>query len=207
MKPAEQVAALSVLVTLLVGVVAAVPAYRSAGEKNQSGSEQPISHPPTPTPTLSPPWTPSPSETPSSPPPTQTPASTTTPPAPPTPPVRFTIRMSKLVPNCSDVSGTGDEPGGGRMAVLFVRPAGTPNYFYEQPLHFDAAPHTWRANRVVVGDSTSVGKSFELHVYVVSDGYVRELAKHDGAPYSVPSVPGERLASISVKRSDELGNC
>ncbi|WP_434740633.1 hypothetical protein [Micromonospora sp. SH-82] len=90
--------------------------------------------------------------------------------------------------------------------MVFVRVAGHSDYFYEQPLHFDPA-HTWQANRVVVGDSTSAGQKFELHVYVVSDEYAQELAKHDGMPYSVRNVPGERLAWTSVQRNDKLGNC
>ena len=91
--------------------------------------------------------------------------------------------------------------------MLFVRVAGHLDYYYEQPLHFDSTRHTWQANRVVIGDSTSAGQNFELHVYVVSDEYAQELATHNGTPYPVRNVPGERLTWTSVQRNDRLGNC
>ncbi|MEV4727399.1 hypothetical protein [Micromonospora humida] len=122
-----------------------------------------------------------------------------------TPTVRFAITVATVVPNCLDVFGTGDEPPAGRTAVLFVRPAGA-SYFYEQPLHFPT-PHSWQARRVVVGDQTSPGRRFELHVFLVSDAYAKDLAKHDGEPHSVPEVPGKLLTSAAVTRTDEIGNC
>ncbi|MFY1683357.1 hypothetical protein ACN265_17615 [Micromonospora sp. WMMD730] len=217
LKPAEQVAALSALVTLVVGVIAAVPAYLAATKETPAASEsaagsttppEPTTGPPgTPEPTdpPSPPATPTASTTPGSPPPTRTPPPTVAPTVSRTPTVRFAITSATVVPNCSDVSGTGDEPPAGRTAVLFVRPAGG-TYFYEQPLRFPT-PHSWQANRVVVGDERSPGQRFELHVFLVGNAYARELAKHDGAPYSVPDVPGEPLTSAAVTRTDEIGNC
>ncbi|GFJ81329.1 hypothetical protein Phou_055090 [Phytohabitans houttuyneae] len=119
----------------------------------------------------------------------------------------FSFTSAGTVPNCSDVHGTGDSPPRGRTAVLFVRVPGHTRYYYEQPLRFDAARQTWRANRVVVGDQTSAGQRFELHAYAVSDSYAAELSTHDGEPYWVPSVPGERLGWTTVKRDDNAGSC
>ncbi|GAB7048320.1 hypothetical protein JCM9534A_34460 [Catenuloplanes indicus JCM 9534] len=81
------------------------------------------------------------------------------------------------------------------------------DYFYEQPVRFAPDGRSWRANRVVIGDATSAGQRFELHLYLVSDTYAEELAGHDGTPYSVPSVPGDRLTSATVTRDGNLGNC
>ncbi|MEU8376300.1 hypothetical protein AB0C22_24710 [Micromonospora sp. NPDC048894] len=120
--------------------------------------------------------------------------------------MRFAITSATVVPNCSDVSGTGDEPAAGRTAVIFVRPAGVQGYFYEQPLHFPT-PHTWQANRVVVGDDRSPGQSFELHVYAVSDAYAKTLKQSDGSPYLVTVVPGQLLTWTAVTRNDKPGNC
>ncbi|WP_194821485.1 hypothetical protein [Micromonospora sp. S-DT3-3-22] len=217
LKPAEQVVALGALVTLVVGVIAAVPAYLTATRETPAGADSAASSTPPPEPTTGPRGTPEPTDppttpptttapaTPSSPPPTRTPPPTVAPTVTRTPPVRFAITSATVVPNCSDVFGTGDEPPAGRTAVLFVRPAGG-SYFYEQPLRFPT-PHTWRANRVVVGDDRSPGQRFELHVFVVSDAYAKELTTHDGTPYSVPDEPGERLTSAAVTRTDEIGNC
>ncbi|WP_422752114.1 hypothetical protein [Micromonospora sp. WMMD708] len=219
LKPAEQVVALGALVTLVVGVIAAVPAYLTAAKETPTGSGSAAGSTPPPEPTTGPPGTPEPTDpppppptttttapaTPSSPPPTRTPPPTVAPTVTRTPTVRFAITSATVVPNCSDVFGTGDEPAAGRTAVLFVRPAGG-TYFYEQPLRFPT-PHSWRANRVVVGDGTSPGQRFELHVFLVSDAYARELTTHDGSPYPVADVPGERLTSAAVTRTDEIGNC
>ncbi|WP_431885761.1 hypothetical protein [Micromonospora wenchangensis] len=216
LKPAEQVVALGALVTLVVGVIAAVPAYLTAAKETPAGSDSAANSTPPPEPTTGPPGTPEPTDPPTppatptasttpSPPPTRTPRPTVAPTVTRTPTVRFAITSATVVPNCSDVFGTGDEPPAGRTAVLFVRPAGG-SYFYEQPLRFPT-PHNWRANRVVVGDERSPGQRFELHVFLVSDAYARELTTHDGTPYPVPDVPGEPLTSAAVTRTDEIGNC
>ncbi|MGX4655058.1 hypothetical protein ACWCHM_15280 [Micromonospora sp. SCSIO 07396] len=216
LKPAEQVVALGALVTLVVGVIAAVPAYLTATKETPAGSDSAANSTPPSEPTTGPPGTPEPTDPPTppptptasttpSPPPTRTPRPTVAPTVTRTPTVRFAITSATVVPNCSDVFGTGNEPPAGRTAVLFVRPAGG-SYFYEQPLHFPT-PHNWRAKRVVVGDERSPGQRFELHVFLVSDAYARELTTHDGTPYAVPDVPGEPLTSAAVTRTDEIGNC
>ncbi|MBM7078847.1 hypothetical protein [Micromonospora humida] len=217
LKPAEQVGWLGLVVTLVTGVIAAVPAYLTVTKETPAVADSAASSTPPPDPTTRPPGTPEPTEpptppatptastTPSSPPPTRTPPPTVAPTVTRTPLVRFAISVATVVPNCLDISGTGDEPPAGRTAVLFVRPAGA-SYFYEKPLHFPT-PHSCQARRVVVGDQTSPGRRFELHVFLVSNAYARELAKHDGAPYSVPDVPGEPLTSAVVTRTDEIGNC
>lgn len=179
LKAGGQVAALGVAATLIVGVFGALPTYLvlaadkpgpqtsttpqgtpttppASPQTTAPATEPPVSRSPTPSPTASPSATPTP-----------TLAKPSTP-APP-PPVAFSFTSAGTVPNCSDVHGTGDSPPRGRTAVLFVRVPGHTRYYYEQPLRFDAARQTWRANRVVVGDQTSAGQRFELHAYAVSD--------------------------------------